>query len=180
MTPAALEGSAPPPQAPPYDFASPLFGSYEDSEPVVEKSSPRKSRLPVLEIIVLLILVFGAGAAVWMMRSSVPKKSVAKVSNVDVTLSPANADVSAGHGVDLTATVTGSDNVDVTWSVQEGENAGRVISRGAKKAEGDRVDSLAVYIAPTSPGTYHVVATSQADADKSATAEINVKKGKSR
>jgi hypothetical protein len=143
----------------------------------VVKQPRRKSRLPVLEILVILLLLIGAGAAVWMLRSSLPAKRAAVSSNVDVTLTPANARVTTGHAVDFAAAVSGTDDVEVDWSVQEGDAGGRVVPRGAK-ATGGQVSSLAVYIAPNSPGTYHLLATSKADPQKSAQAEITVKGGK--
>ncbi len=60
----------------------------------------------------------------------------------------------------FTATVTGNANTSVTWSVTEG--AGGTITTGG------------VYTAPMTPGTYHVVATSVADATKHATATVTV------
>ena len=52
----------------------------------------------------------------------------------------------------------------VTWSVQEGAPGGSVTAAG-------------VYTAPGTAGTYHLVATSQADATKSATATVTVATG---
>ena len=134
----------------------------------------RKRRgLSVLEIIVAVILLAGAAMAVWMLRSSQPNKTATSALNVNVTISPARAKVIAGHGYDFAATVTGADNYNVEWSIDEGDNAGRIVPRGAK-ASGGAVSSLAVYVAPKTPGTYHVTATSKADAAESATATITV------
>ncbi len=133
----------------------------------------RKSRLPVLESLVVALLLFGAVAAVWMLRSSLPNRSAAQSSNVEVVLSPASAQVVAGNGFDFAATVSGTEDVDVTWSVEEGDTGGRVVPRGAK-AEGGKVASLAVYLAPKTAGTYHLLATSKADPTKSAAAEVTV------
>jgi hypothetical protein len=131
----------------------------------------------VLEILVIALLLIGAGAALWMLRSSLPGKSAAPASNVEVSISPDNARVRAGKALDLAATVTGAENIEVEWSVKEGETGGRVVTRGAK-ADAGEVASLAVYIAPATAGTYHVQASSQADPRKSATAEITVKAGR--
>jgi chitinase len=49
------------------------------------------------------------------------------------------------------------------------------VNRGAK-ADGGTVSSLAVYIAPRTPGTYHLLATSKADPQESASAEVTVTK----
>jgi len=61
----------------------------------------------------------------------------------------------------FTATVTGSSNTSVTWSVQEGASGGSITNAG-------------LYNAPANAGTFHVLATSQADATKVATATVTV------
>ncbi len=78
-----------------------------------------------------------------------------------VTITPSPAAVDACRSLTFTATVTGTSNAAVTWSVQEGTAAGAITSAGA-------------YTAPSSAGTYHVVATSAADASKSAVAPVTV------
>ena len=80
---------------------------------------------------------------------------------VAVTVSPASASVSACQSLTLATTVTGSSNTAVSWSVQEGSSGGTVTTAG-------------VYTAPATPGTYHVIATSNADGTKSATATLTV------
>ena len=49
-----------------------------------------------------------------------------------------------------------------------------VWQRGGAQAQGGTVSDMAVYVAPSTPGSYHVVATSKADASKSATAQVTV------
>lgn len=80
---------------------------------------------------------------------------------VTVTVSPATASVYACQTLTFTATVTGTSNGAVTWSVQEGAAGGTATPGG-------------VYTAPDAAGTYHVVATSQADPARSATAVATV------
>ncbi len=135
----------------------------------------RRSRLPVVEILVIVLLVVGAGAALWILRSSLPGKTTTPPSSVVVTISPASAHVVAGKAFDFSATVSGSDDTQVIWTVEEGNAGGRTVNRGAK-AEGGTVSSLAVYIAPRKPGTYHLLATSKADPRESASAEVTVTK----
>jgi hypothetical protein len=153
--------------------------SKADAAPVVVKELPhgsavRKSRLPVLEILVIVLLVIGAGAAVWMLHSSLPaKSSPAAPANVVVTISPETARVTAGKAFDFVATVSGANDARVSWTIQEGDEGGRIVTRGAK-AEGGKVSSIAVYVAPKTPGTYHLVATSNADPQKAASAAITV------
>lgn len=80
---------------------------------------------------------------------------------VSVSVSPTTASIGAGASLAFTATVSGSDNGSVTWSVQEGNLGGTVTSGG-------------VYTAPSAPGTYHVIATSQADSTQNGVATITV------
>jgi polygalacturonase len=76
-------------------------------------------------------------------------------------MSPTTASLTTGGSRSFAATVTGSANTAVTWSVQEGSAGGSVTSAG-------------VYTAPATAGTYHVVARSQADTTKSASATVTV------
>lgn len=79
--------------------------------------------------------------------------------SVVVTISPTTATVVAGATQTFTPSVTGTTNTAVTWSVQE--VGGGTITAG-------------LYTAPGTGGVYHVVATSQADTSKSATATVTV------
>jgi chitinase len=81
--------------------------------------------------------------------------------SVAVSVTPAVATLSLGGVQTFTATVTGTSNTSVTWSVQEGATGGTVTSSGT-------------YTAPRVAGTYHVVATSNADATKKAVADVIV------
>jgi hypothetical protein len=80
---------------------------------------------------------------------------------VSVTLSPPSAVVHACLTTALSATVVGSGNQAVAWSVQEG-------------AAGGSVSQAGVYTAPAVAGVYHVIATSAADAAASASAALTV------
>lgn len=77
---------------------------------------------------------------------------------VAVSIDPADVSVDTGGSVTFTATVTGSSNAAVSWSV---------IGEGSITAGG-------VYTAPATPGTYQVVAISLADPSRSATATVTV------
>jgi hypothetical protein len=79
---------------------------------------------------------------------------------VTVAVSPQTASVVAGGTVQLTATVSGSTNTAVLWSVVE--------------SGGGAVDGLGRYTAPATPGTYHVLATSSADASMESSAAVTV------
>jgi hypothetical protein len=80
---------------------------------------------------------------------------------ISVSVAPASAAVDACRTVTLSANVTGTSNGAVTWSVAEGAAGGTITSAG-------------VYTAPTLAGTYHAVATSQADPTRTSTATIVV------
>lgn len=80
---------------------------------------------------------------------------------VAVSVSPSTASVAAGGTAAFTATVTGTASTGVTWSVQEGSAGGSVTAAG-------------VYTAPSAAGTYHVVATSNADGTKRGVATVTV------
>ena len=83
---------------------------------------------------------------------------------VSVSVSPQTATLQPGGTRQFTATVSGTTNTAVTWSVVEGASGGTVTQGG-------------LYTAPQSPGTYHVKATSQADQTKSGTASVTVQGG---
>src|SRR5438309_3013273 len=81
---------------------------------------------------------------------------------VAISVSPSSGiSISQGATEGFTARVTGTSNTAVTWTVKEG-------------AAGGSITSLGVYTAPNQAGTFHVVATSQADTTKSATAVLTV------
>ncbi len=80
--------------------------------------------------------------------------------SVSVTLSPASATVSVGATQNFTASVTGSTNTAVNYSVQE--------------ADGGSINSSGVYTAPATAGSYHVIATSVADNSKSDSSTVTV------
>lgn len=78
-----------------------------------------------------------------------------------VTISPAAATVSAGSAQQFTATVQGSVNQAVTWSIAGGAGHGMITATGA-------------YTAPVTPGIYSITATSMVDTTVSAPAIVTV------
>jgi hypothetical protein len=80
---------------------------------------------------------------------------------VAVTIAPRTASVSTGGSLTFGATVTGTSDTAVTWSVLETSGCGSVTQAG-------------VYTAPATARTCHVVATSSADPSKSDTATVTV------
>jgi hypothetical protein len=80
---------------------------------------------------------------------------------VSVSVSPATETVPESGTFQFYATVTGTTNTAVTWSVQEGSAGGTVSSGG-------------LYTAPPTAGTYHVLAQSVADKTKTGSAVVTV------
>ncbi len=80
---------------------------------------------------------------------------------VTFTLLPLTAAVDACQTVPFVATVTGSSNQAVTWTIQEGAAGGAVSTGG-------------VYTAPSAGGIYHVIATPSAAPAKAITATVTV------
>jgi len=80
---------------------------------------------------------------------------------VTITISPTTASVAPAATQTFTAAVTHAGNTTVSWSVFEGAAGGSVTNAG-------------IYTAPAKAGTYHVVATSQADTTKTAVATVTV------
>jgi len=80
---------------------------------------------------------------------------------VVVTVTPSPGAVDACRSLALSASVSGTSNPAVTWSVLEGAAGGAVTPGG-------------VYTAPSTGGTYHLVATSVAAPASSATSSVTV------
>jgi len=80
---------------------------------------------------------------------------------VAVNVSPNPVTVFLGGTQTFSATVAGTSNLAVTWSVQEGTAGGSIDNQGN-------------YTAPQVPGTYHVVATSVVDPTQNAPATVTV------
>lgn len=80
-------------------------------------------------------------------------------SGIRISISPQTASTVINQPVTFSATVTGTANTAVTWSVQEA--TGGSVSNG-------------LYQAPNLNGKYHVIATSAADTTRSVSAEVSV------
>jgi len=175
---------APPPPVPPpaYSAVPPAtaetpkperYGSvpFADTQVMPETTGGKRKLSPVLIGAILVALIALAGI-VWMVRSTMGGGSKA-ATTVGITIYPTTAKIVAGKGADFAATVTGAPTSEVTWKVEEGDNAGQIQTRGAY-SKGDEISLYCTYTAPKTPGTYHLVATSTADTSKSATSEITV------
>jgi fibronectin type 3 domain-containing protein len=80
---------------------------------------------------------------------------------VTVAIAPQVVNLGTGGQAQFSASVSGNSNITVVWSVQEGANGGTITQGGA-------------YTAPGSAGTYHVLASSQADPSRGGSATVVV------
>jgi hypothetical protein len=93
--------------------------------------------------------------------SAVATVEVTSSPAVTVTVTPRSVSMYAGQTVTFAASVAGTSDVAVTWSVQEGPTCGTITTSG-------------IYTAPASVGTCHVVATSHADSSRSDAVPVSV------
>ncbi len=84
---------------------------------------------------------------------------------VTISVSQATSSMATDGTQTFTATVTGSSNTAVTWSIQEGAAGGSISAAGAYTAPG---------VVANGSSTFHIVATSQADPTKTANATVTV------
>jgi hypothetical protein len=107
-------------------------------------------------LIAMLSVLFLAGCG-----GSSNSPNPAPTPTVQIAISPATATLFTNQSKTFTASVSGSSDAAMTWSVQEGASGGTVTSSG-------------LYTAPSSAGTYHVIVTSHADSTRTATSTITV------
>ena len=108
------------------------------------------ARIGAPVLLVLLVVIPGCGGG----------GSGGGAEPVVVSISPPNVAVIQGATQPFAATVNGTSNPAVNWTVQE--------------AGGGSITSMGVYTAPNTFGNFHVIATSQADSTKSSTALVTV------
>lgn len=135
----------------------------------------RKDSFPIVELLVAILLVAGAVAAIWIFHSTVQNRGRTQPVNVVVTIAPVTVKLRPGKSTEFAATVSGSDDNEVNWSMEEGDAGGRVVPKAAK-AEAGKISSLATYTAPKKAGIYHLRASSKSNPESSATAAITVHK----
>lgn len=98
-----------------------------------------------------------------------PSKTAAIMVNVtaepvvSVAVNPPSLGIMTRGKKNFTATVSGTDQKEVTWQIQEG-------------SAGGEIDAEGVYRAPNTTGVYHIIATSQADPGKKATVTVQVQR----
>src|ERR1700686_5392662 len=105
-------------------------------------------------VLVIALTLAGCGSS-----SSTPNPGA----QVTVAISPTSAPLTAGATQQFAATVQGSTNTAVTWSVDNvsGGNSGS-----------GTVNPIGLYTAPSQAGSHTVTATSVADTSKSANANV--------
>ena len=116
-------------------------------------------RHPAFVSIIAALFVTACGG------SSTPSGSenLPAAQTVVVVTAPSELEIAPGETVQLSARVTGTADVSVTWSVAE--------------ADGGSVDATGQYTAPAVEGTFHVLAATATSARSSGTSVVRVKKG---
>ena len=110
--------------------------------------------LPSLGLLFLMTSLAASGCS----HSTTNSPSTTQIA---VAIRPDAATMAPGQSVSFSATVSGSPDTAVVWSMMEGSAGGTVSTEG-------------LYTAPSATGVYHVVATSHLDAAKFATAVVTV------
>jgi hypothetical protein len=122
----------------------------------VNMSSPRAVLLVATLLAVGMLSACGGGSTNTANDSTPPLPPV-----ISVSVSPAATSVDQGDTLQFSASVIGSGNQAVTWSIQEGSAGGSISQTG-------------LYTAPAAAMDVHVVATSVADPNKSSSALVTV------
>lgn len=126
---------------------------------------PTKSSAKTVVIVVVVLAVLGGGGWYGWKYFTRP--------DVTVNTFPQKTHVAAGGKTSLQANVSGSNDTDIDWTVQEGAKGGSVIGLGSGMIAG-QVGARALYNAPQTSGVFHVIATSHANPGRSAKIEIVV------
>jgi hypothetical protein len=105
----------------------------------------------------VLLAILASGC----LAESNPVEGSGAAQGIVVDVQPRTATLAPGAPRLFAATVTGTADTGVTWSIREGAPGGSVSTSGS-------------YVAPATAGTFHVVATSVADPARSASSVIDV------
>jgi galactose oxidase-like protein len=116
--------------------------------PWTGEGAAMNSRIGAIVLLSLLVQLTGCGGG-------------SGTNPIEVSISPLAANLDQGATKSFNATVIGTSNSAVNWTVQEG-------------AAGGSITNMGIYTAPNKSGTFHVIATSQADTTQSATATVIV------
>lgn len=159
----ARVAETPAPPSPKTEAVAPLASAqpFQDGP----SQAPPRSGSKALIIVVILIAIFGtAGWFAWQYFAR---------PDVTVMAIPQRIHVAAGGRTLLQANVSGSKDTDVKWSIQEGGKGGQIMPQGDLLV-GNQSRATAIYTAPQTPGTFHVIATSHANPGRTAKVEIVV------
>ncbi len=128
------------------------------------ETPPRSGNKGVLIIVLLLAVLGTAGWFIWKYFS-----------RPDVTVSafPQKIHVAAGGKTVLQASVSGSSDGDVSWSIQEGAKGGQITPLGVV-TEAGQSRARATYLAPQTGGIFHVIVASHANPGRTATVEVAI------
>ena len=85
---------------------------------------------------------------------------VQRLAKVTVTINPTKATLFAGETQTFVATVVGTENPSVNWSVEE--------------QDGGAITDVGQYTAPKLQGVYHITATSRARPEANSSATVTV------
>src|SRR6266436_4282774 len=118
-----------------------------------DKEAPVKTRIGALVLLILPVVFTGCGGG-----GGTPIEIPIPLG---ISISPPAANLNQGGTQSFIAAVSGASNTAVNWTVREG-------------AAGGSITSMGVYTAPNRSGTFHVIATSQADMTSSATAPVTI------
>lgn len=120
--------------------------------------------LGILAIGVICSLIACTGGA-----AATPAPGTQTPSAVTLEVTPGTTEVGTGDSITVTAKVSGSNNTDVTWSVNGIPNGNTSV--GTISGSGTTV----TYTAPAIEGTYTLTATSLADGSKQGNSKVTVK-----
>lgn len=169
----------PPLQQSGYDSLSQIATGEETRPPVRAGGNRLKWALAGLGIVVAAASPYlwhsrlSKSASSWPLTTGRNWSLSTRLNGAQVSLTPTAAQVVTGNGLDFSAAVSGTKEMELIWSVKEGDAGGRVVTRGTQvTARG--MSFRAVYIAPKTPGTYHIVASVKAEPHMLAMAEVTV------
>ena len=114
------------------------------------------------------LLFFSFSLAACGSTSSTANTQPPPATSITVAVSPSTTNVRVGNSTSFSATVSGTSNAAVTWSVNDSPSGSSAIGT---------IDSSGKYTAPTSlpsPNTVAIKATSSADTSKSSTSSVTL------
>src|SRR5256714_9053540 len=133
---------------------------------------PARGKFPVAMLVVVFVLAVGAGmlgcGGGGASSATPPSLPTPPLPAVGITLTPPAAEAVLGNTLTFVATVTNSNDTNVSWSVNG--------VRGGNATIGT-ISAVGVYPAPAdlpSPATAQITATSHADASKFASASLTI------